>query len=462
MRQIVRHIIQNYLGALALLLLPLLANAQCASSFEYTAYTGIIPSSGGMVFTNTSTGSYTYASWEADGIPFSASLDSVTYFFENNGFYNISLTLWNDDLVSCTSSQMIYVGNPDDLCNFSECVWPGDANKDGEANFYDILRIGTAFGATGPARIQNSTDWVAQPALDWTQVSADGINYKHFDCNGDGQIDVDDLPVISQINYAPLDNSNSLLEEDKPVLRLQAQIGSEAIVITKKDSIYKIFVDLYLGTANVPASQFYGLAFHVDLPSDLEPFVTNVQFDYVNDFFGNANFILQDLRRHNEQTDIAITRTSGTNVSGYGKIGVLRFDIIGDIIDGRSEPMIIMPLILQGIQGINNLGGEKLVSLSNEIAELTFLDQTVGIAPQPQQSTSLRTEPNPTADIIRIRTDMPATNCTLHNTLGQVMLTSPLSGTDTTIDVRQVPQGVYSIRVQTATGVLTQQVIIQR
>ena len=462
MRKPIQHILRNCLRAVVLTLLPLFAQAQCSASFEYAVYTGPIPSEGGIVFTNTSTGDYTHASWMANNIPFSESLESFTYFFTDLGFYDIVLSLWNDNGSYCNYTTTIFVGDESDICTFTSCVWPGDANTDGTANFYDILRIGTAFGATGPARPTYSTDWQAQPAPDWTQVSADGINYKHFDCNGDGQIDMNDLPVISLTNYTPLINNNSLVEDDKPVLYLTPAPGYEVTEITDKNAIYTVFVDLYLGTTNVPANQIYGLAFHADLPTDLESYITNVQFNYVNDFFGNANFVLQDLRRQGEQNDLALARTNGTNVSGFGKLGQLRFDIIGDIIDGRSEPIIEMPIFLQGIQAINNNGDDKPISVSNEVPVLVFEDQTVGIAPTPQPISSLRVEPNPANNLLRIRTEATAVSCSLINTLGQTVFAQNVYGTDTMLDIRQIPQGIYMLRVQTSKGIETQQVVIQR
>ncbi|MGZ5282485.1 MAG: hypothetical protein ACXWEY_09440 [Bacteroidia bacterium] len=41
----------------------------------------------------------------------------------------------------------------------NDCVWPGDANRDGIVNHLDVLEIGVGFGANGLARTDTSTNW---------------------------------------------------------------------------------------------------------------------------------------------------------------------------------------------------------------------------------------------------------------------------------------------------------------
>src|ERR1039458_8539318 len=69
------------------------------------------------------------------------------------------------------------------------CVWPGDADDNGEVNKRDVLHIGLAYGSTGPSRADTSSTWQAYHANDWKKTFKGGLNYKYADCNGDGKVD---------------------------------------------------------------------------------------------------------------------------------------------------------------------------------------------------------------------------------------------------------------------------------
>ncbi|MGZ5244768.1 MAG: hypothetical protein ACXWD4_12675, partial [Bacteroidia bacterium] len=67
----------------------------------------------------------------------------------------------------------------------SNCVWPGDANRDKTADYLDILDIALGYSSTGSPRLNASTNWIPQLSKDWSNSLSSGINYKHLDTNGD-------------------------------------------------------------------------------------------------------------------------------------------------------------------------------------------------------------------------------------------------------------------------------------
>ncbi|MEO0898943.1 MAG: S8 family serine peptidase [Bacteroidota bacterium] len=77
------------------------------------------------------------------------------------------------------------------------CMWPGDANADGQVNLKDYLLIGLLHGQTGTARNNASTDFTPQYAPSWNTTFpanhslAPNVNYSHADANGDGVIDIE-------------------------------------------------------------------------------------------------------------------------------------------------------------------------------------------------------------------------------------------------------------------------------
>ncbi len=87
-------------------------------------------------------------------------------------------------------------------CTATDCVYPGDANKDGTANVYDYLTLAMDATRTGEKRTGTSL-WHSTDATDWNGQSSIGKhNLKHLDCDGNGIITDDDKQVI-------LDNYNS-------------------------------------------------------------------------------------------------------------------------------------------------------------------------------------------------------------------------------------------------------------
>lgn len=85
-------------------------------------------------------------------------------------------------------------------CSYSscitDCVWPGDTNRDGIVDHFDVLPLGVGWDAVeGPAR-QNPCIWAPRDATNWN-VQYDGTyDFKHIDANGDGRIDALDFNVL--------------------------------------------------------------------------------------------------------------------------------------------------------------------------------------------------------------------------------------------------------------------------
>ncbi|MGB1243067.1 MAG: hypothetical protein ACPG49_11130, partial [Chitinophagales bacterium] len=133
---------------------------------------------------------------------------------ETTDFFNVDLLeagfelTVSGDYVTIVGAieKLVIAGNNlviDNLCYYStieDGVWPGDTNSDGIANNFDLLPIGTAYGSMGNPRINPTLAWIGQAADDWTDTLVGGVNYKHIDCNGDGEILLDDLEGIIQ-NY---------------------------------------------------------------------------------------------------------------------------------------------------------------------------------------------------------------------------------------------------------------------
>jgi len=76
-----------------------------------------------------------------------------------------------------------------------DCVWPGDANRDGIVNHCDFLPLKAGWSAEGLKR-EGFVTWAPHEAEDWPQHLDDALNFKHLDANGDGKIEQLDLNVM--------------------------------------------------------------------------------------------------------------------------------------------------------------------------------------------------------------------------------------------------------------------------
>ncbi len=86
-----------------------------------------------------------------------------------------------------------YVEASDIVFRTGLIVWPGDTNRDGKVDVFDVLPIGQFWGSVGPIRDKGDHSWKLQPAIAWKEKMATSA-----DANGDGVINQDDIVPISQ------------------------------------------------------------------------------------------------------------------------------------------------------------------------------------------------------------------------------------------------------------------------
>lgn len=82
------------------------------------------------------------------------------------------------------------------ICS-DDCVWPGDANRDGVANHVDFVAFRAGAGTKGPTR-SGVVTWAPHDAEDWPPSFGASTNFKHLDANGDGVIGDLDVNVLLQ------------------------------------------------------------------------------------------------------------------------------------------------------------------------------------------------------------------------------------------------------------------------
>ncbi len=254
-----------------------------------------------------------------------------------------------------------------------DCVWPGDLNANGVANQLDALAIGLAIGATGPARVDATTDWEAQTAMDWSgSLPVLGTNYKHCDANGDGVIDTNDQFAIS-INY---DNTNP----DFTGFLGNDLVGDDLFLVPEATEVSpggSLFLTVHLGTAAIPIDSLYGIGFQLELNTQ---YVADVQFDLMDNWIGSVDEVFT-YGKFNDQSDhagVAVTRTDGRAVSGFGPIGRLEIIITDVILEIVMDSTACLPFPIQfkNTLGIDPQGNDlEIRARSDENTQVKHLSQ---------------------------------------------------------------------------------------
>ena len=358
----------------------LASTVDCQAAFYTEAYEGPLPSFGGVVFHNFSEGDFTSLSWDfGDGSFSSDAFETVTHFYNASGSYEVTLSIWDNNL-NCYSAmtEQITVTLSADPCDLSSCVYPGDANNDGKADLNDLMCIGMGFGMTGPERIDADPNaWTAQPALDWNETTADAVNYKHFDSDGNGLIDYQDfMPLLD--HYSPMNNGLENTESNGPKVYLDFDVDT-VFIDDDTESIVTLSAGIVVGSSSKPMNDIYGMALYFEYDSTLTESTEGVVVNYNdNSFFGDPSEVIaygHELRE-SQQTDIGITRLDGQNTSGYGRVATVNFIIIIDIIGDRAETVVPFDVPVSGIKVVDKDGNIIDVSLQDQAATVIFVKET--------------------------------------------------------------------------------------
>ena len=250
---------------------------------------------------------------------------SDSYTTDVNGTYTIVVS----NTVGCSATAT--VSN-----SFNNCVWPGDANSDGVANNLDVLELALHYNQTGAPRSSVSNMWQPYGATNWSVTTANGMDLNNSDCNGDGIINDNDTLAI-YTNYGLMH-----------ILRTAqtSTVNSQLRIVPDQPAIVKGnwgTASVYLGDATTPVNNINGIAFTVDFNHTLiEP--NSIYIEYQNSFIDasqNLHFSKPDFV--NDKLYTATTHTVTNNVSGYGKIATLHYQVLSALATDETLTTGLLP-----------------------------------------------------------------------------------------------------------------------
>lgn len=237
-------------------------------------------------------------------------------------------------------------------------VWPGDVNYDGIVNYEDLLSLNykytDAISTTGPARLDPSSDWIAQQADDWGTNDPDGPDCKHVDCDGGGEIDPNlDSPIVS-LNYG---KTHPMGLSAPPIVLNQDYVlyGEESEIIISNEGTTHVF-DLKLKNITNQPIDYQTIGCSIRYRRGANAMIDASESEMGDDGV-NLHTFVQSIS--NRRIDMAIGRIDGANVTlpPNGEILVAKFISDANIVTG-----------LPGNNNLNNvtLSLRKVVFMDNQ------------------------------------------------------------------------------------------------
>jgi hypothetical protein len=320
-------------------------------------------------------------------------------------------------------------------------VWPGDTNQDGIANHFDLLNIGVGYGASGPRRTQQGTSWMALNATRWAESFPSGVNYKHADTDGSGFINDEDVNAIEQ-HYGLTTGSGDIDAPSTDPDEVTATEGDPSIFVDLPENgtfpVGSAFsVPIILGSEDRSVESVYGIAFTVNYdPSVID--ANQLSITIPHSWMGDNLLTIYKEYPQEGKVEIAISRTDGESVTGYGVVALMT-GIIVDLVGLRTVEVTVSK-----VRAIN--AEYTRIPIYPDSRSTTVTTTTQAITPE-----VVTVFPNPTDG--RLRWSVPTsiiTSIDILNIQGQVVRS--LDTTQNGADISDLGEGIYLVRFGTALG----------
>lgn len=341
-------------------------------------------------------------------------------------------------------------------------VYPGDANNNGVVNNVDFLYLGLAYNYAGPERdstSDNNLSFLPSPATPWQYAFANGANFAHADCNGDGIVNYyyDAFPLY--VNYGQM-RPDSVTADVFPASTAGVDPSlhfDESALPPAINGGQPIELPILLGDAQTPVEDLYGIAFSVFVDPDFVD-TDNMQFNFSELSWANPDNDRVSLYKKvsNERIDVAWVRTDHNQRDGYGRIGTADFIIIIDVIDVHQDFM----LRIDSVKMIDKFGNETAVAGDTIVLHFSPDGQVTSTPELPHEG--IRVSPNPASRHLQISSPDNIEQVVLFNALGQPVLHEKPASDKPNLSLPELPSGIYMLEIRTAGGVIIQKIRIQQ
>jgi Secretion system C-terminal sorting domain/Dockerin type I domain len=367
-----------------------------------------------------------------------------------------------------------YVGaciQPINLCS-SDCVYPGDTNKDGEVNGLDILYMGCSYNNVGAGRSDRSSIFQPTTAAAWTQTNlVNNLNRKHQDCNGDGAVNQSDINTInSNLGLRNANYTNITYTPAGTALSLESNTAANPNLDTISSASSNIPVKIRLNGDNGNIQDFYGVSFHLEVTNDTVMQIlagvgaNNQIFSNLSPQFGSGldpniyliqykSKLLPNSVTNHKSIDVVIMRKDGQNFTGNA-IDLLTFKLKkGSITPNRNTSYARFSNVrmIKNDGTILAYGAKDQRIVFNTIVSTTETDTPLSFSLYPNPAQTQFTLTKPTADAAKL---------SITDLAGRSIYTQLLSQNDTIIATENWQNGVYLVVIEENGSRAVQKIVV--
>jgi hypothetical protein len=348
-------------------------------------------------------------------------------------------------------------GGIEPMC-FDDCIWAGDTNFDGIVNMEDLLPIGLHMGRVGEGRAERDLNlWYGQYGDDWNIDFEANVeaNIKHVDTNGDSVITSLDTVAINKW-YG---NTHSMTAAKIPAYDFQIRL--EGDVLARPGDMVEL--DMVVGSEDAPATDLYGFTFSIPYSTQFfDPGSATIGFANNSWIKYNSPALTMTRNITRGLLESGFTRTNGTPISGFGKVGVLRL-VISDDISGIKDEDGKIEVELGGISTATaTLGNGQNVGVVVAPHTVTIDLGTAAGSPDAETPSTridldqrLKSFPNPANNRLQLHLNggERILGFEMFSLTGQrVKYGERIDARRTSIDLGDLENGMYALRVITPSG----------
>jgi hypothetical protein len=313
------------------------------------------------------------------------------------------------------------------ICETTDCVWAGDANKDGIANYKDLLPVGVAQTRNGQPRNGNIV-WSPKTVTNWNSTFSDGnFNTKHIDCDGNGT-----KPDFQRPIDVYTEGSSLAMTFDRDPDNLTFSLQNN-----------------YNFTAKVnlaPTPDIYGIAFEVEY----DPYFLQLMGQVYDIVPMNQNLIasMTDSSKLNaNKAQIEFSRL-GFAANATNNEAILTFKL-GVNETNRYWATNTTFIKFKNIKGIKRDG--TIIPLGGTKQRVRFTDILI-IDNKEINAEKIAIYPNPTTNQTTVNWGkLPIKRLQLSNAMGQILMEKNIaeSAESDVLSLQNFPTGVYFLQIQT-------------
>ena len=423
----------------------------CAAQFRSRSYNGNT-----FEFTNTSTGTFTSYSWSfGDGMT-STSRQPV-HGYSRAGVYNVCLTISNPR-TNCRSTfcDSIMVQRIDSSCYRTDCVFPGDANRDGVVSTLDYINLALANNQRGPSRPNASLLFYGQPAPNWL-TNYRNVNNKHADCNGNGVIDSFDFRAI-QLNMNR--RHNGVFARTTSTSNVYLQFPND-VILRSASSPDDVTIEGEV-RLNLNGNSFnaYNILFSVQYNNQqIVPYSFQLNADD-NTWLGPSLFTDVQEFEEDGMADCAITRTDLTARAASSYLGKIKFTVPASILPATGSPYPVSMSLVNAI--ITDPYGTQ-IDLTSSNKTITIMDP-VYLSTESAVASQVLVYPNPTSGQLYFRSNTQSIEqVQLFNSLGmKVADYQKVKSNNLDVNATDLAAGMYHAHIQLENGeVISKRLVVK-